>query len=103
VADKQQTAVGWQAGKLGKCLARVKTVGERRVCRQQLTLLTAPMLSGQLGRLQSSYLGAVQNRVEAGLEPRQRDPGRMCLAFAALGQTAFSVLARTMGFGIPVT
>jgi len=70
---------------------------------QQVALLWAPVLGGQLGGSARARLRAEQNRVEARLQPFQRNPGGVRLALAALGQTALGILTRAMGLGVPVT
>ena len=81
----------------------VEAAGQRRMHQQQLALLLAPVLGGQLGGLARARLGAEQDGVEARLQARQRDPGRVRLAFTALGQTALGVRARAVRLGIAVT
>ncbi len=107
MADEQQAPVGRQAGQLGERLARIEAAGERRMHGQQLALLRAPVLGGQLCRPARARLGAEQDRVEARLQPLERDPGGVRLAGAALGQTALGVRAcavlADLDGGVPVT
>jgi hypothetical protein len=103
VADEQQAPVGRQTRELGERLARVEVAGQRRMHGQQLALLLAPVLGGQLGGLARARLGTEQGRVEAHVQSLQRDPGGVRLADTALGQTALGIRACAMGLGIPVT
>jgi hypothetical protein len=103
VADEQQAPIGRQARQLGERLASVEIAGQRRMHGQQVALLLAPVLGGQLGGPARARLGTEQGGVEARLQSLQRDPGGVRLALTALGQTAFGVLARAMGLGVPVT
>jgi hypothetical protein len=103
VADEQQPPVRRQARQLGERLTRVEVAGERRMHGQQLALLLAPVLGGELCRPARARLRAEQDRVEARLQPLQRDPGGVRLGHAALGQTALGVRACAMGLGVPVT
>jgi hypothetical protein len=103
VADQQQMPVGGQAGQLGESLASVKASGQRRVHRQPLALLFAPLRGGQLRGLSCACLGAEQDGLEARLQPCQRDPGHARLAFTAIGQTALSVRTRAVRLCVSVT
>jgi hypothetical protein len=103
VADEQQTPIGLQTGQLGEGLVRVKAAGQRRVDRQSPTLLLTPVLSGQLRGLTRACPGAEQDGVKARLQPCQRDPGRMRLAFTTRREAAGGVGAGTVGLGVSVT
>jgi hypothetical protein len=103
VPDEQQPPVGADRGHLVQRLARVKAACQRRVGAQQLALLGAPALGGQLGGLARARLGAEQDSLEAGLHPRERDAHRTRLALSALGQAPLRVRARAVGLGLGVT
>jgi hypothetical protein len=103
VAHEQQTAISADALEGLQRLLGTEPARQRRVLAQALSLLRAPRLGRQLRGLACPDLGAEEDRVEFHADPRERDSGSPCLAFATLGQPALGVVAGAMRLGLGVT
>ena len=101
--DEQQPPVDAEAGHRIERQPAVKSAGQRRVGRQQRTLIGRPRHAGELGRLARSHLRAEENGLEGASQPPDRLSRRRRLRGATLGQSALGVLASPMRLGLCVS
>ena len=103
MADEQQTPVGRQARELGERLASVEGAGQRRVqpSRPRCCALQCSAASSAVWRARILGLNRIASKLAR--SALEREPCRMGLFFAALGQTALCVHACAVGLSVSVT